>query len=125
MTASNICKKYTSIYGLSNEAYLIFFFIIAPSNSFLVRGNAHFCANAGKCSHFIFEYILNYGTVHNTDISVMKGDIILTHFIFKNVHFEMKIQFLFKLIFFKNRHFMALTLIFLVSEFKLFARLSI
>ena len=37
MTAANICKKYTSIYGLSNETYLDFFFIIiTPSSSFLV-----------------------------------------------------------------------------------------
>ena len=36
MTATNICKKYTSIYGLSNEAYLGYF-IITPSSSFLVR----------------------------------------------------------------------------------------
>ena len=38
MTATNICKKYTSTYGLSNKAYLDFFFIIiTSSSSFLVR----------------------------------------------------------------------------------------
>ena len=35
MTATNIYKKYTSIYILSNEAYLDFF-IITLSSSFLV-----------------------------------------------------------------------------------------
>ena len=28
MTTTNICKKYTSIYGLSNEAYLDFFLLL-------------------------------------------------------------------------------------------------
>ena len=40
MTATNIYKKYTSIYGLLNEAYLDFFIIITSLSSFLVRSTA-------------------------------------------------------------------------------------